>query len=188
GGAEGGAGWGWWRDGRGVVAGGGPGRFVFSSQPALLRVNTIHLRRRSQHKPTSVSFDAAKFGRGVPIAGDASALRDAHTKERGLTMFDLDLVLAILHHLLVFALFAVLFAEFLTVRRGMDAPAVTRVQMIDAWYGVLAALILIIGFSRAVFAAKGWEYYAHNSFFWAKIGTFVVIGLLSIPPTLAFLR
>jgi putative membrane protein len=56
------------------------------------------------------------------------------------------------------------------------------------WYGVLAALILIVGFSRAIFAAKGWDYYAHNAFFWAKIGTFVAIGLLSIPPTLALLR
>lgn len=100
----------------------------------------------------------------------------------------LDLVLAILHHLFVFALFAVLFAEFVSVRRGMDAAAVTRVAAIDVWYGVLAGLILIVGFARAIFAAKGWDYYAHNVFFWAKVGTFVVIGLLSIPPTLAFLR
>jgi putative membrane protein len=103
-------------------------------------------------------------------------------------MFNLDLVLAILHHLFVFTLFAVLFVEFVSVRRGMDAAAVTRIQVIDNWYGVLAALIVIVGFSRAIFAAKGWEYYEHNAFFWAKIGTFVVIGLLSIPPTLAFLK
>ena len=100
----------------------------------------------------------------------------------------LDLVLAISHHLIVFALFAILFAEFVSVRRGMDASAVTRVAAIDAWYGALAGLILVVGFVRAVFAAKGWPYYAHNLFFWAKIGTFAVIGLLSIPPTLAFLR
>jgi putative membrane protein len=73
------------------------------------------------------------------------------------------------------------------VRRGMDAAAVIRIQVIDNWYGVLAALILIVGFSRAIFA-KGWEFYEHNAFFWAKIGTFVVIALLSIPPTLAFLK
>ena len=103
-------------------------------------------------------------------------------------MFNLDLVLAILHHLFVFSVFGVLFAEFVSVRRGMDAAAARRVQVIDAWYGILAALILIVGFSRAIFAAKGWEYYAHNAFFWAKIGTFVVIALLSIPPTLAFIR
>jgi len=48
-------------------------------------------------------------------------------------MLDLDLVLAILHHLFVFTLFAVLFAEFVSVRRGMDAAAVTRVQLIDNW-------------------------------------------------------
>ena len=103
-------------------------------------------------------------------------------------MFDLDLVLAILHHTFVFALFAVLFAELVMVRRGIDAATVTRVQSIDLWYGVLAALIVIVGFFRAIFAAKGWDYYAHNAFFWAKIGTFVVIGLLSIPPTLALLK
>jgi putative membrane protein len=103
-------------------------------------------------------------------------------------MLDLDLVLAILHHFFVFALFGVLFSEFVVVRRGMDAAAATRVVSIDAWYGILAALILIVGFSRAVFAAKGWAYYSHNAFFWAKIGTFLVIALLSVPPTLVFLK
>ncbi|HYB08875.1 MAG TPA: hypothetical protein VEJ16_04330 [Alphaproteobacteria bacterium] len=44
----------------------------------------------------------------------------------------LDLVLAILHHLLVFTLFAVLFTEFVIVRHGMDAAAVVRVTAIDA--------------------------------------------------------
>jgi putative membrane protein len=100
----------------------------------------------------------------------------------------LDLVLAILHHLLVFSIVAVAFAEFVSVRHGMDVAAIRRVVAIDAWYGALAGLIVVVGFSRAIFAAKGWYYYEHNVYFWAKIGTFVVIGLLSIPPTLAFLR
>lgn len=103
-------------------------------------------------------------------------------------MLDLDLVLAILHHFFVFALFGVLFSEFVVVRRGMGAAAAARVAPIDVWYGIFAALILIVGFSRAIFAAKGWAYYSHNAFFWAKIGTFLVIALLSVPPTLAFMR
>jgi len=69
----------------------------------------------------------------------------------------------------------------------MDAAA-ARAVAIDAWYGVLAALILIVDFSHAIFAAKGWAYYAHSAFFWAKIGTFLVNGLLSVPPTLACLK
>jgi putative membrane protein len=101
-------------------------------------------------------------------------------------MLDLDLTLAILHHFFIFAIFGVLSAELVLVRYGMDTAAAVRVVPIDNWYGALAALIVVVGFSRAIFAAKGWIYYAHNAFFWAKIGTFIVIGLLSVPPTLAF--
>jgi len=103
-------------------------------------------------------------------------------------MFDLDLVLAILHHFIVFALVAIIFVEFVNVRSGIDAAAVQRVAAIDAWYGMLAGLIIFVGFGRAIFAAKGWYYYSHNLFFWAKIGAFVAIALLSIPPTLAYLK
>jgi putative membrane protein len=99
----------------------------------------------------------------------------------------LDLALAIGHHLLIFALFGVLAAELIAVRKGMDAAAVARIGRVDLWYGVLASLIIILGFSRAVFAAKGWHYYSHNGFFWAKIATFAVIGLLSVPPTISFI-
>jgi putative membrane protein len=56
------------------------------------------------------------------------------------------------------------------------------------WYGILAAAVIVVGFSRAIFAAKGWAYYSHNAFFWAKIATFAAIGILSVPPTLTFIR
>jgi putative membrane protein len=100
----------------------------------------------------------------------------------------LDLTLAIAHHLLVFSLFGIVFTEFFALRPGLSSDAVARLARVDLMYGILAGLIILIGFSRAIFAAKGWHYYSHNGFFWAKIGTFAVIGLLSIPPTLAFLR
>lgn len=100
----------------------------------------------------------------------------------------LDLVLAVAHHVLIFGLFGVLFAEFILVRPGLDQATVRRVAATDLWYGILAGLIIVIGFSRAVFAAKGWDYYSHNLFFWAKIGTFAVIGALSAWPTVSFLR
>jgi putative membrane protein len=100
----------------------------------------------------------------------------------------LDLILAVAHHILIFGLFGVLFAEFILVRPGLDQAMVRRVAATDLWYGILAGLIIAIGFSRAVFAAKGWDYYSHNLFFWAKIATFAVIGALSAWPTISFLR
>ena len=81
-----------------------------------------------------------------------------------------------------------LVAELVLVRAAIDLAAVRRVQRIDLWYGLLAAAILAVGFTRAVFAAKGWAYYQHNLFFWAKVGTFLLIGILSVPPTITFLR
>ena len=100
----------------------------------------------------------------------------------------LDLHLAIAHHLLVFGLFGVVFAELIVVRKDLDAAAAARISRIDLWYGVLAGLIIAVGFCRVAFAAKGWAYYSHNAFFWAKMATFVVIGMLSVPPTLTYLR
>jgi putative membrane protein len=100
----------------------------------------------------------------------------------------LDLDLAIVHHVLIFGIFGILFAEFMTVRPGMSSGAASRIASIDMWYGILAAAVVAIGFCRAIYAAKGWAYYSHNAFFWAKMTSFAVIGLLSVPPTLAFIR
>jgi putative membrane protein len=99
-----------------------------------------------------------------------------------------DLALAIAHHLLIFALAGVLAFEIGVVRAGMTAIDIRRVGRVDLWYGILAGLIIAVGFYRAIYAAKGWDYYEHNYFFWAKIGTFLIVGLLSVPPTVAFLH
>ena len=103
-------------------------------------------------------------------------------------VFDLDFALAITHHLIVFALFGILAAELVSVRRGMSVDSVARVAAIDLGYGALAGAILVVGFTRAALAAKGWAYYSHNGFFWAKITTFAAIGLLPVPPTLNYIR
>jgi putative membrane protein len=100
----------------------------------------------------------------------------------------LDLTLAIAHHLLVFSLCGVLFAEFALLRPSMDRHALLRLASIDLSYGVLAGLIVVVGLVRAHVTAKGWDYYSHNGFFWGKMATFIVIGLLSVPPTIAYIR
>src|ERR1700760_4904763 len=99
-----------------------------------------------------------------------------------------DLLFAIGHHLLIFALAGIIAYEFAVERATMTATDIKRVGAVDLWYGVLAGLILIVGFARANYAAKGWAYYSHNHFFWAKIGTFALVGILSIWPTIQFIR
>jgi putative membrane protein len=99
-----------------------------------------------------------------------------------------DLILAAIHHVLIFALAGVIAFEVGVAKEGLTTNDVRRLGKVDTWYGILAVLIIIVGFSRAIFAAKGWAYYSVNHFFWAKIGAFVIVGLLSIWPTVAFIR
>jgi putative membrane protein len=100
----------------------------------------------------------------------------------------LDTVLASVHHLFVFSLVAVLFAELVLAGGAPDAPRLRQLGRLDAAYGLLSMGIVAAGFVRAVYGAKGWAYYAGNPVFWTKIAVFVVVGLLSAVPTVRLLR
>jgi putative membrane protein len=77
----------------------------------------------------------------------------------------LDLILAILHHLLMFALLSLLVIEMTIIRPGVRAA----------------------GIQRASRLLKGPDFYLSNPFFWAKIAAFLAVALLSLPPTLRLL-
>lgn len=100
----------------------------------------------------------------------------------------LDLVLAILHHILAFGLVAMLMAESVLVKPGMTGETARRVAGIDVGYGATSVLLIAVGVCRVAFAAKGWEWYQGNVWFWAKMAAFLAVGLLSAPPTIRYLR
>ena len=99
-----------------------------------------------------------------------------------------DLLLAIAHHLLVFSLAAILAVELATIRPGLGGASLRRLGIVDLHYGLIAALILIVGFARVYMGVKGPEAYLGAWTFWAKIGAFALVGLLSAPPTLRILQ
>lgn len=98
-----------------------------------------------------------------------------------------DLLLAVVHHLGMFGIAGVLAVELSIVKPGLGAEGVATVAKVDRLYGALAGVMLAAGFSRALFAAKGWDYFAHNGFFWAKIAVFALIGTLSAIPSFKFI-
>jgi putative membrane protein len=99
-----------------------------------------------------------------------------------------DLILAILHHLAIVTLIVLLAFEFALLRPGITPDNLRRVIHVDASYGAVAALVILIGVSRVIWGAKGAAFYISNPWFWAKMASFLLIGLLSIPPTLALLK
>jgi len=98
------------------------------------------------------------------------------------------IALAFLHHAAAFAVFALLTVELVLLRSELTAPTARTLLRMDAAYGIAAVVLLAAGFSRVLFTEKGAAYYFHSGTFIAKLTLFVIVGLLSIYPTLEFLR
>lgn len=99
-----------------------------------------------------------------------------------------DLLLAIAHHLLVFSLAGVLFTELMLLKPGLSGRNLSLLGRLDGMYGGLSVAIIVIGVCRVFFGLKGWEYYVDNHAFWGKMAAFLVVGLLSIPPTIRIIK
>jgi putative membrane protein len=94
---------------------------------------------------------------------------------------------AFLHHLCAFTLVSALAIEFTLVRQELTLASARRLITTDLVLGIAAGLLLVIGLLRVFFFEKGAAYYWHSHAFLTKFGLFVIVGLLSIIPTLEFL-
>jgi putative membrane protein len=96
--------------------------------------------------------------------------------------------MAFLHHVLAFALVACLVYEFIAYRKNMSIEEIRRIQRVDLAYGISAGLLLVVGLLRVFFFEKGVNFYIHNPFFWVKMAAFAIVALMSIDPTIRFIR
>lgn len=97
-------------------------------------------------------------------------------------------LMAFLHHLMAFTLVACVVYEFIAYRRGLTVEEARRIQRADLIYGISAGILLIVGVLRVLYFEKGPAFYTNNPFFWLKMNAFLVVGLLSIDPTIRYLR
>jgi putative membrane protein len=94
---------------------------------------------------------------------------------------------AFLHHAAAFLLVAVVTVELVMMRGEITVASARTLLRMDSVYGVSASVLLIVGFIRVVYTEKGAHYYFHSGTFLAKLTLFIIVGLLSIVPTLQFL-
>ena len=97
-------------------------------------------------------------------------------------------VFAFLHFLAVFGIFATVVLEWQTMSSAPTYAEARRIQLSDRWFGVFALVVLAVGFLRVFYFEKGKAFYASNPFFQAKLALFVLVGLLSIYPTIRFVK
>jgi putative membrane protein len=101
----------------------------------------------------------------------------------------LEALLAYAHLLAILTLVVFIASEAALCRpEWLNAQVVERLVTIDRIYGIAAVAVLLTGGARIGLGAKGAAWYGHNWLLWVKVAAFAVVGLLSIRPTLRFIR
>lgn len=100
----------------------------------------------------------------------------------------LDALLAYTHFIAIIATVSTVTAEAVLCRPGLTLSWAQRLGRVDLLYLVTAALALTTGLLRVFFGIKGSAFYFGNPVFWVKISLFIAVGLISIIPTLRFIR
>jgi len=100
----------------------------------------------------------------------------------------LSSIFAFLHFIAAFTVVFTLCYQRIVFKQQLNSKEVKQLQKADSLYGLAAVMVLIVGFLRVFLFEKGKDFYYTNSFFWIKLGLFAIIGLLSIYPTIRFLK
>jgi putative membrane protein len=96
--------------------------------------------------------------------------------------------IAFLHFACAFGVAATLVFEWLTFSKAPTLREAQRLAAADRWYGAFAGGLLAVGALRVFYFEKGLDFYLGTPFFHLKLTLFVLIGLLSIYPTVVFAR
>ena len=101
----------------------------------------------------------------------------------------LESLLAYAHFVAIFSVIVFMTSEAALCRvEWMNAAVVRRLARLDVIYLVAAVAVLLTGLARTYWGVKGGSWYWHQPMLHLKLTLFVVIGLISIKPTLSFIR
>jgi putative membrane protein len=95
---------------------------------------------------------------------------------------------AYIHHAAAFLVVAALMVELVVLKNELTLSSARSVLRMDLVYGIAATVLLVAGFVRVFYTEKGSMYYFANGPFLVKLALFIVVALLSIYPTVQFVR
>lgn len=101
----------------------------------------------------------------------------------------LEIVLRYLHFISIFAIVGSLVSEHMLLKKTLLRSEISRLATIDAVYGIAALTLLTVGLTLWLGSVgKPAVYYTKNWIFHTKITLFATVGILSIYPTVFFLK
>jgi putative membrane protein len=93
-----------------------------------------------------------------------------------------------LHFISIFTLVAALITEHMLLKPKMTPSELAKLARVDMIYGIAAILVLIAGLLLWMGVGKPSAFYLQNPLFHIKFTLFIVIALLSIYPTVFFIK
>ena len=101
----------------------------------------------------------------------------------------LEAILAYLHLLAILTMVVFIASEAALCRvQWLNAAVVERLAKVDMIYGIAAIAVLVTGIARTWWGVKGTAWYWTNPLLHVKLGLFIIVGALSIFPTLTYFR
>ncbi|NKF24164.1 DUF2214 family protein [Solimonas marina] len=98
-------------------------------------------------------------------------------------------VLPWIHYIAVWLMAGALVSELYLLKIGSSAASAIRLlPRVDRLYGIMAGVVLITGLARVWHGGKGASYYWHNGAFHGVLGLFALAAVVSIVPTLRYIR
>ena len=100
-----------------------------------------------------------------------------------------EIIIRYLHFVSIFIVVSTVVTEHLLLKSKMTKAELERLALIDAFYGI--ASISAVGAGLYLWLGgigKPAEFYTENYIFLTKVGLLIITGLLSIYPTVFFLK
>ena len=99
-----------------------------------------------------------------------------------------EILLRYLHFISILAVAGALVSEHLLLKSELTVKEIKRLARIDGVYGIAAILFVTAGLFLWFSYGKPAEFYSKNYLFHTKVGLAVILGLISLHPTIFFLK
>ncbi|MDM0074913.1 DUF2214 family protein [Variovorax sp. J2P1-59] len=101
----------------------------------------------------------------------------------------LEAILAYLHLLAILTMVVFIASEAALCRvEWLNAAVIERLAKVDLVYGIAAIAVLATGVARTWWGVKGTAWYWTNPLLHVKLTLFIIVGVISIFPTLTYFR
>lgn len=101
----------------------------------------------------------------------------------------MNILIPYLHYIGIMSLMGTLITEHVVLKPGITKTEIKSLAQVDVIYAVSVAIVLITGLLRwFVVDPKGADFFTKNPIFHIKLTLFVIIVVLSVFPTIKFLK